>query len=174
LALADERQGEVGEWRKIPRRTDRPLPGNHWKQTPVQHLDQALNDDRTHARMTLGEGPGAEQQHGAHGTVAETVPDAGGMAPQQADLEAGSLIGLDVSSRQAPEPGCDPVDGSALSDDLFNKASGRGHSLRDARPDRDGGAAVGDVDNVGDLQWSPIDGYDPQPGPPRLAIPAEH
>ena len=70
----------------------------------VEHLDQRLDDDRSHAGVAQRQGVGTHQQHGAHGRLVQLGTHAGRVAAHQIELELLDLIGRNHLSLKRPKP----------------------------------------------------------------------
>jgi hypothetical protein len=83
------------------------------------------------------------------------------MAAQEANLELGSLLGIDMSSRQPAKPGGYPVDGAILGDNILDQLSRRRHPHGNVGANPDCGVTIGDVDHIGDRKRPSVNGYNP-------------
>ena len=65
-ALAEHRGGEVGEGGEIARGADRALRRHARDGVPLQHVEQAIDDEPTHARMAPREADHLHRQDESH------------------------------------------------------------------------------------------------------------
>ena len=109
LALADQRQGEVGERGKVAARAHRAAARDVREDAAVQALDQQLDRDDASAGVALGERVRAQQHRRAHDLVRVRLADAAGVAAQEPQLELlGQLLG-DRARDESAEAGVHAV-----------------------------------------------------------------
>ena len=109
LALADERQRQVGERREVARRPDRAAGGHVRDDAAVQALEQELDRLDPRARVALGKRVRAQQHRRADDLVGIGRADAARVAAQEAQLQLGRLLLGDRLRDEAAEPGVDAV-----------------------------------------------------------------
>ena len=155
-ALADHREGQVRERRKIARGADAPLRRNARMHLRIQHLDDQLGQRRSHAARAAHQHIGAQQHHRPHGIHRQRVTHARGVAANQIELQRSRLLGLDPHVGELPEPSVDPVDRVATPGGGLDGAAGCAHRSERMRSDGDGHAMAGDCDDVRDRQGTAV------------------
>jgi hypothetical protein len=115
----------VSERSEVPRCPDRSLGRNEREDGPVEQLEKLADDERPDPGVSLGEGPGAEKEHGADDLVWHRWSETGGMRPEQVVLECLGVGPTDVGGGQGAKSCGYPVD------DLFG-----GHRIVDQTPRR--------------------------------------
>ena len=133
LALADERQREVGERGEVAARPDRPARGHDREDTAVQALDEQLHRRDARSREALRERVRAQEHRRAHDLVRVRLADAARVAAQEAELELlGELLG-DVRRDEAAEAGVDAVGVLAAASTSRSSRAARMRASRDVR-----------------------------------------
>jgi hypothetical protein len=136
-ALADQRLGEVGELRQVPRRADGALARDHRQQAQAQHLDQPGGQVGPDPGVAGGERPGPEEQYGAHGLVVQRLPDPGRVGHDDRTLECREILLAHPGVGQCTEARVDAVDG------VRAVYSGGNHLTAGPHPGRHAGAQLG-------------------------------
>ena len=129
LALADERERQVGERGEIAARADRALRRDERVDAAVEQRDQALERLEPDAGVALGEHVGAQQHQRARLGLLERRADARGVRAHQVHLQLAQAVVGDADLGEAAEAGGDAVDDVAARDrgvhDLSRGANGR-------------------------------------------------
>ena len=99
----------MGERREVARGADRAFRGDAGIDAAVVELEQALDEQRPHARMAARERENLEREDEAHGRVVEQRPGAGGVRKHDVRLQAAKLVVRDARLRKTPETGVDAV-----------------------------------------------------------------
>ena len=95
FAFSNQHQGHVGQRGQIAAGPQRPLRWDAGMDAVVEHIDEQLDDRRTHAGITQRQRIGSYQEHGAHDFFGQLRPDADGVAAHQVDLQLFDLVGAD-------------------------------------------------------------------------------
>src|SRR6266850_310891 len=75
----------------------------------LQHLAQRLDDQRTHARVSLGHGVGAQQHHGARLKFTQRLAHADAMRSDQIELQVADLLRRNAHVAQLAHAGVDGI-----------------------------------------------------------------
>ena len=130
LALADQRQREMGERREVAAGADRAPARNVREHAAVEALDQKLHGHDARAGVALGERVGAQQHRRAHDLVRVRLADAARVAAQEPQLE---LLGQLLRNRardEPPEAGVDAVGVLLVAvRGALDELAGRAHAL---------------------------------------------
>jgi len=110
LALADQRQRQVGERRQVARGADRALRGDPRHQARVQHRQQRVDHLLAHARRAARQAAGLEGQRQPHHRRGKRRPDAHAVRADQVELQPVELVGRDARAGELAEAGVDAVD----------------------------------------------------------------
>ena len=138
LALADQRQREMGERREVAAGADGAAARHVRQHAAVEALDEQLDGDRARARVALRQRVRAQQHRRADDLVRVRLADPAGVAAQEAELELlGQLLG-DRARDEAAEAGVDAV-GVLLAAvrGLLDELAGRAHALARRVGERD-------------------------------------
>ncbi len=132
---------------RSPGRTERTLLGHDGDEIAVQHLDHALDDLGSNARVTERQHVRAEQQHRSRLLARERRADRGGVGADDPELERVGLSGFDAFVRQRAEPGRHAVDGRVRRHGAFDHVAGGADPVQSPRPELHLGAG-GHLDDV--------------------------
>ncbi len=149
LALAQRRQGHVGERRQVAAAAERAVLGHDRREAVVQQPDELLDHDRAHARPAHGQRAGAQQHHGPHDLDLDGRADAGGVRADERQLQVGPPLGRDRHGGQGPEPGGDPVHGTTRPGQRVHATPALGHRRPRLGGQLDAVAASGDGLHLG-------------------------
>ncbi len=109
LAVANQHGRQMGERRQIAARSHRAAARHQRQDVGAEQLEQRVDDLGPHARVAARQRVGAQQQHAAHGRIAERLADAGAVAQDQPALELLELIGGNAHAREIAEARVDTV-----------------------------------------------------------------
>ena len=127
LALADQRQRQMGQRREITARADTALLRHQRVQLRVQHRDQEFGHFRPAPGESLREHVGAEQHHRAHFARRERWSHAGRMAADEIDLELGEAVVRNRDVGELAESGRHAVHDLTARDDRIDDRARPGH-----------------------------------------------
>jgi len=130
LALADQREREMGQRGEITTRADGAALGDDRGDARVEHADQQLDHRDADARMATRQAVRQQQHHRAHGIRREWFADAAGMAANQVALKLGQVIAGDFDAAEVTKSGRDTIDGAPLRADALDKGTRRRHTVR--------------------------------------------
>ena len=145
LALAEQRQGQVGELGQVTGGADRAVLGDHRGDPGGQQGDQRLHHQRPDPGVALGEGAGPQQLHAPDHLGLQRVAGGGGVRQDDPALQLLQVGRGDGGVGEQPEPGGDAVHLPPLGHRPLDHVAGRGHALAAllAQLDRDPAAGHG-------------------------------
>ena len=153
LALADQRQREVGERSEVAARADGAAARHVRQHAAVEALHEQLDRHRARARVALRQRVGAEEHRGAHDLVRVRLADPAGVTAQEAELELfGQLLG-NRARDEAAEAGVDAV-GVLLAAvrGLLDELAGGAHAPARGVRECDRPGVDGDLPDVGERE----------------------
>ena len=109
LALADEREREMGERGEVAGRAHRSSRRDDREHAAAEALEQELHRLHARARMALRERVCSQEHRRADDLVRVRVADTACVAPQQPELELLRQLARDPLRDEAAEAGVDPV-----------------------------------------------------------------
>ncbi len=155
-ALADERQGKVGELGQVTRGTDAALSGDDRQQAAFEEQEQPLRQLDPHPADADRESARAQQEQRPDHVVSEGVAHPCGVGADQGQLHGSEVPRGDAGVGQCPESGGDSVHHPVLGDGSLDDLAGRGHPGGDTGVQSGRSASSRDVDHLIELRASPV------------------
>ena len=123
------------ERRKIPRRADRALCGNHGIDLVLEQRRQRVDQTLRDAGITAGECVDLEGEYQAHDGIRQSRADAGRMREQQIPLQQFELLRGNAGLREQSEASVDSVCRIARRHDVIDQCGGLGNARPIVRRD---------------------------------------
>ncbi len=131
-SLTDDREGEMGERGEVPRGADRSQRRHHREDPPVEQLEQPGGDLGTDARVSLGEGPGPQQEHRPHEPSGSGSPTPAAWLRSRFTCSSSASTPLTRVEASAPKPVVIPY--ATRSSSTVRSTSSRAGAIRSATP----------------------------------------
>ena len=152
LALADQHERRVREWREVPGCADAAVPRYRGVHAPIDHVAEKVDDLGPHTGSAGRQRVGAEHEDRPHDVLRKRRPDADGVAAHEIALQGAQLVVRNTHGREVAESGVDAVHGIVGLSDLGDDPRGLLHLTLRGSVEAHRDVAARDRDDVGDRE----------------------
>jgi len=147
--FTDHHQGEMRQRREVSAGAERPLRRDQRMDASADHLNEGVDDDRTHARIAAGQGIGTQDHHGTYGRFGQRGADPRRVGADDVLLQLRSLERGDRYRAELVHAGRDAVHGPLVSDDVVDDGVGCFNAPARRGRQHDGGTVRHRFDRLG-------------------------